>query len=376
MTKRLHLGLVGADAGGKGWAPLAHIPAIRGLEEVELSAVCTTRAESAAAAAKAYGVDRAFHDMGQMAAADGIDAVAVVVRAVHHHEAVLAALKAGKHVYCEWPLGTSIQQTEELAAVARQQGVVTAVGLQGRYTPALQYIKELVDEGWLGELLSVDVSAIVSGTTEASSQEVWERERNKGAHFFNVTGGHTVDTLLFCCGALSRVSARVTTQIHKVRFADTGMAVDVEQPDTVLFVGELGSGAAVSYRAATVTTRPAGWRMELNGTKGTLVATTPVLPQITPIELRGARGSDELTVLAVPERLNVISGKVGGPARNVAGIYKGFAKAIETGGQFAPDFDHALVVHRVLASLVQSSREGRAVMLNSSGAVADEGKTS
>ncbi len=376
MKKTIRVGLVGADADGKGWAPLAHIPAIRGLEEVELAAVCTSRPESAAAAARAYGVDRAFHDVGEMAATDEIDAVAVVVRAVHHHTAVLAALKAGKHVYCEWPLGTSIQHTEELAAVAREHGVVTAVGLQGRYTPALQYMKELVDAGWLGDLLSADVSVVVGGSTEAPSQEAWERERNKGAHLFNVTGGHTVDTLLFCCGALSRVSARVTTRIQTVRFADTGAAVQVEQPDTVLFVGELGNGAAVSYRAATVTTRPAGWRMELSGTKGTLVATTPVLPQITPIELRGARGSEELTVLTVPERLNVISEKVVGPARNVAGLYKGFAKAIATGSQFNPDFDHALVVHRVLESLVQSSREGRAVMLDSSGALRPEGKAS
>lgn len=376
MTRRLRIGLVGADANGKGWAPMAHIPAIRGLEDVELWAVCTSHPESAAAAAKAYGVDRAFHDVGHMAATAGIDAVAVVVRAVHHHEAVLAALNAGKHVYCEWPLGASIQQTEELTAEARRQGVVTAVGLQGRYTPALQYIKELVDEGWLGELLSVDVSAVVGGSTEAPSQEAWERERNTGAHFFNVTGGHTVDTLQFCCGALSRVSAKVATRIERVRFADTGIGVAVETPDTMLFVGELGSGAAVSYRGVTVTTRAPGWRMELNGTKGTLVATTPVLPQITPIELRGARGSGELAVLPVPERLNVVSGKVVGPARNVAGLYEGFARAIEMGGHFNPDFDHALAVHRVLESLDKSSREGRAVVLDSSVSAAKGGKQS
>lgn len=369
MPKRLRLGLVGADASGKGWAPMAHIPAIKGLKEVELSAVCTTRPESAAAAAKAYGVERAFHDVGQMAATREIDAVAVVVQAANHHQSVLAALKAGKHVYCEWPVGTSLQQTEELAAVAHQQGVVTAVGLQGRYTPALQYIKELVNEGWLGELLSVDVSIVVGGTTEAPSQDAWERERKKGAHFFNVSGGHTLDTLQFCCGALSRVSARVSTRLPKVHFADTGVTVDVQTPDTLLFVGELANGASVSYRGTTVTTRPSGWRIELNGSKGTLVATTPMLPQITPIELRGARGGDELAVLAVPERLNAISEKVVGPARNVAGLYKGFAKAIDEGAKFSPDFEHALAVHRILESLLQSSREGRAVVLDAAGGV-------
>lgn len=341
---------------------MAHVPAIRGLaDELELAAVCTSRPESAAAAAKAYGVARAFHDVAELAASPDVDAVAVVVRAVHHHEAVLAALRAGKHVYCEWPLGTSLQQTRELAAIASERGVVTAVGLQGRFTPALRYLKELVDEGWLGELLSVDVSAVVAGSTEAPSQAAWESERQKGAHFFNVTGGHTIDTLQFCCGAIERVSARVTTQMRRVRFADTGQIATVETPDTLLFVGELRGGAAVSYRGVTVTTRAPGWRMELHGTKGTLVASTPVMPQITPIELRGARGSDELTVLAVPPRLDAIPPNIVGPARNVAGLYRAFARAIEERAAFKPDFGHAVAVHELLESLVRSSQEGRAV---------------
>lgn len=361
MTVRL--GLVGADAGGRGWAPMAHVPAIKGLPELELSAVCTSRPDSAVAAAKAYGVARSFHDVAALAASPDVDAVAVVVRAVHHHAAVLAALKAGKHVYCEWPLGTSLQQTQELAALARQQGVVTAVGLQGRATPELQYVKELVEQGWLGELLSVDVSAAVTGSPEAPSQAAWEAERKKGAHFFNVTGGHTVDTLLFCCGSLRQVSARVSTQLRQVRFADTGATVVVETPDTLLFHGELASGAAVSYRGVTVTTRAPGWRMELHGSKGTLVATTPVMPQITPIELRGAQGNGELAVLAVPARFDTIPATIVGPARNVAGLYRGFARAIEHRGPCSPDFAHALSVHELLESLVRSSREGRAVSL-------------
>lgn len=144
--------------------------------------------------------------------------------------------------------------------------------------------------------------------------------------------------MTFCCGALSRVSARVATQLQRVRFADTGAVAVIETPDTAIFVGELQSGAVVSYRGATVTTRAPGWRMELNGTKGTLVATTPVMPQITPVELRGARGNDELAVLAVPTQLDAIPANIVGPARNVAGLYRGFARAIEQRAPFNPDF--------------------------------------
>ena len=125
--------------------------------------------------------------------------------------------------------------------------------------------------------------------------------------------------------------------------------------------GALENGAAVSYRGVTVAGSSPGWRMELQGTEGRLVATTPVMPQITPIELRGGRGHDELAVLAVPGRLDALPETIVGPARNVAGLYREFARAIEQEGSFNPDFGHAVVVHEVLESLVRSSREGRAV---------------
>ena len=69
MTDKLKLGLVGADAAGKGWGPAAHIPALGGIEQIELAALCTSRPESAAAASKAYGIDRAYYDINQLVAA-------------------------------------------------------------------------------------------------------------------------------------------------------------------------------------------------------------------------------------------------------------------------------------------------------------------
>jgi predicted dehydrogenase len=362
MKNILKVGLVGANASGKGWAPVAHIPALRGIDEIEFAAVCTTSPESAAAAVETYGVQRGFHDVGEMAGQPDIDAVAVVVRAAHHHEAVMAALAAGKPTYCEWPLGTSIDQTEEMVALAREKGVATAVGLQGRFTPALRHVRQLVRDGWVGELLSVDVVMTVGGKLNAPSEEAWARERKKGAHFFNIVGGHTLDTLLFCAGPLTAVSATVATSLKNVRFADTGGVAEVDTPDTVVFHGALDGGGLVSFRGATLPSGASGWRMELNGTKGRLVATTGGLPQITPVEVRGAQGDAELSVLEVPTGLDAVPAAVpGGPARNVAGVHQGFARAIQAGADFHPDFAHALAVHRLMDALVLSSAEGRTV---------------
>ena len=90
-----------------------------------------------------------------MVASPEIDAVAVVVRVPSHYAPTKAALEAGKHVYCEWPLGRTTEEAVELAELAKAQGSTTAVGLQARVDPALMYMKELVAAGYVGEILAV-----------------------------------------------------------------------------------------------------------------------------------------------------------------------------------------------------------------------------
>ena len=104
MADKIRLGLIGASVSGT-WSSRSHLPAVRASAEVELTAVCTTRADSAEAARQAYGARLAFDDYRKMVASPEIDAVAVVVRVPSHYAPTKAALDAGKHVYCEWPLG-------------------------------------------------------------------------------------------------------------------------------------------------------------------------------------------------------------------------------------------------------------------------------
>ncbi|KPK09637.1 MAG: hypothetical protein AMJ56_10320 [Anaerolineae bacterium SG8_19] len=332
MTNRLKLGLVGADAAGRGWGPVAHMPALKGIEQIELAALCTSRPESAAAAAKAYGI-RAFHDINELVAQPDIDIISTVVRIPNHYEVVMAALHAGKHVYCEWPLGASLSETEEMATVARDKGVVTAIGLQGRHDPSLTYIKELYDQGWLGELLTVNLTMQTGGALERPSQRDYEREISKGAHLFNIVGGHTLAYLAYCFGPLSELSAKVATRVKQLHMEIT----------------------AVPYHAD-------GWRMAVYGSKGTIIATTQGLPQITPVTLVGSQGNDPLSELPVPEHLRFVPKAVPfGPPQNVGQAYVRMAEAIREGKHFAPNFDDALKVHQLLDSVQRSSDEGRVV---------------
>ena len=126
MAHPIRLGFVGANVRST-WASQSHFPALLASPDVELTAVCTTRPESAEEARAAFGAQLAFHDFRAMVASPEIDAVAVVVRVPEHYGPTKAAIEAGKHVYTEWPLGRTTAEAEELTALAQAKGVGPAV---------------------------------------------------------------------------------------------------------------------------------------------------------------------------------------------------------------------------------------------------------
>ena len=365
MASKLKLGLVGADATGKSWGSAAHIPALREIEQIELAALCTSHPESAVAASEAFGIERAYHDVNELVAQSDIDIVSAVVNIPSHYEIVMAALNAGKHVYCEFPLGASLEETEEMATLARAKDVVTAIGLQGRHDPTLTYIKALHDDGWLGDIHSIQITFLGTSTSDRPSRKEYEREIRRGAHLMTIVGGHTLDYLAYCFGSLAEVSAKMITRVKQLRMTDTGEMVDAEVADNVLINGVLTSGAILSYQLSSVPYHAEGWRMAVYGSNGTIIATTQGLPQITPIKLVGAQGNEPLVELPVPERLRVVPTSVPfGPPQNVGQAYIRMAEAIQEGKPFAPGFDDALVVHRLLDAIQRSSDEGRTVKLD------------
>jgi predicted dehydrogenase len=110
MTKSnpLRVGLIGAA--GR-WGPRAHVPALKGLAETELYAVCTAHANTAQAAADKFGVNRAYDNDTALDADPEVEAVLVAVRVPAHYELTKNAIEVGKHVYCEWPLGANTKYT-------------------------------------------------------------------------------------------------------------------------------------------------------------------------------------------------------------------------------------------------------------------------
>src|SRR5215831_10770541 len=125
--QRFGVGIVGVEP-GRSWAARGHIPALRALSQTfEIIGVANTTKASAEAAAAATGLPRAFADVAELVAAPEVDIVTVAVKVPHHSEIVKAAIEAGKHVYCEWPLGNGVAEAEDMAARARASGVMGVI---------------------------------------------------------------------------------------------------------------------------------------------------------------------------------------------------------------------------------------------------------
>jgi len=275
MADKIRLGFVGANVRST-WASQSHFPALLASPDVEMTAVCTTRPESAEEARRAFGAQLAFHDYRTMVTSPAIDAVAVVVKVPEHYGPTRAALEAGKHVYTEWPLGRTTAEAEELAALARAKGVQTAVGLQSRVSPTLMYMKEQIEAGYVGEVLSCHVTTMRDGALERPSSRTWQRDARLGANTLTIANGHVIDALRFVVGNFAQMACLVTTQARQWYETDTKQMVEVTSPDNVLVSGQLASGAVASVHVGAVPWAGSGFRMEIYGREGTLVATGTV----------------------------------------------------------------------------------------------------
>jgi predicted dehydrogenase len=362
MAEKVRLGLIGASVSGT-WSARSHLPALQASSDVELTAVCTTRAESAEAARRAWGARLAFDDWRKLAASPEIDAVAVVVRVPSHYEPAKAALQAGKPVYCEWPLGRTTAEAAELAALAKAKGLATAVGLQARVDPALMYLRELVAEGYVGEMMAVHVCLLREGVLSRPSHRTWQRDGELGANTLTIANGHTVDAMRFVAGDFSRLTAVVATQVKQWLDTGTGAMLDVTAPDNILLSGRLRNGAVVSSHIGAIPYGGSGYRMEIYGSGGTLVASGADSPQLSKMSLHGAKGGHKLEALPVPERFTLASpGTPAGEAGNVGQMYALFARAIRGGAESRlPDFATAVDLHRLIDAIKQASEGGREI---------------
>lgn len=370
MAKLIRVGIIGG-AIDHGWASGTHIPALQNSSEYTISAVSTSRLDSAKKSAETLHAAHAFTDNQVLVTSEDVDLVTVSVKVPFHYESVLAAIKNRKNIYCEWPLAINTDQAKELASLANQAKIHHVIGLQARQSPAVNLLREALLNGEIGRVLSCSlrVAEHAKGTVTVKG-EAYILEKKNGATLFTISAGHDLDTIAYILNSPFReVSALLKSSYSEATVIETGEKVSKDTADQILIQGILDNDVPVSVHVQggiqpeTV--------LEVQGEKGTfrLIQDQPVghiqfgnlilekvvhgdFTQIT--NKNSAATSKEIVYPDAEDQT---------PTGNIARAYRKLAEDIDKGTQWMPDFNDAVKLHELLDAIRESSITGKRVQL-------------
>ncbi|WP_090736875.1 Gfo/Idh/MocA family protein [Paenibacillus sp. Mc5Re-14] len=374
VQQKIRAGIIGGSMNNK-WASQTHIPALLKHPSLDITAIGTSRMESARKSAKGVGASLAFDDAKKLAASREVDMVVVSIKVPHHHEAVMAAIHEEKHIFCEWPLGANTAEAAEMAKAAELAGIHHTVGLQARQDFEVQTMKKLVEDGTIGEIVSCHMQVATSGKGGRTDQDTaYLLNRASGANLLTINGGHSLDALQYIVGEFRELSAVTASRYNEAIIQETGEIIAKDTADQILIHGLLEKGTPVSVHIQGGVNSK--FELEIQGKKGSLrLSQNPSLGHVqfgnlTLEKLVYDQGSHQsyipngffepIRIAAEPD--GCLDFPKEGVTLNVAKAHHVFAEDILTSTRLAPDFNHALNLHQLLDRIEESAATGKKIV--------------
>ena len=265
--KRIGVAIIGLTP-KRSWAATAHLPALERLHaDYRLIGIANSSAASATAATNELGIGRAFASAADLVTDPAVDLVVITVKVPHHAELVRLAVKAGKHLYCEWPLGRTHAEARELAGLAASAGVVAAVGTQAVFAPAILDLARLCREGRLGDILSSTITGYgMTWGAEIEQRNAYLLDRHNGATMLTIAVGHMLSAVEMVMGQIARVSAALSFRRRFTIVRETGEHIVPSAPDQVMLTLWLADGTPLSLHYRGGAPRGDGLVWTIDGT--------------------------------------------------------------------------------------------------------------
>jgi predicted dehydrogenase len=352
--RRIKVGVLGCGP----IAQAAHFESATKARNAELYAICDVAEDLLQRMAATHAAEKTFASYDAMLADPALDAVIIATSDVFHVEASKAALKAGKHVLCEKPLGISVEEAEDLRGVVKASGKLLQVGHMKRFDPGLESAKAFID-GEIGEVLALKAwycdSTHRYAMTDATQPLIVKSARAKRPsvdpkadlkrYYMLAHGCHLVDTARYLCGDITEVSARFSERFGaRCWFADVAFA-----------------NGALGHLDLTVAVRM-DWHegFQLYGEHGSILAKTfnPWLYKSSEVDI-------------FREKTGATTCVLGADAHFYRRQLEGFADAILNGKPVAgADVDDGVASVRAMVAIQRSAESGKPVRLSeASGAV-------
>ena len=349
---------------GVGFGSAVHIPGFRS-EGWDVVALYSRNEERARAAAEVNGVPDFHTDAQELIGRDDLDAVAIATPPGPHHEFALAALRAGKHVLCEKPFALSAEQAAEMRDAAAETGRTAMVAHEFRYTPQREQIKELLDDGYIGEFKLCTLELFLSrGVGGPPPQMTWASRRADGGGFLGALGSHFIDGLRYWFGDVETVTGRLDTFQPDRTDPDTGAVVQSETDDSFTFTLTFKNGGIATMVCSSAITPARGVRIAVMGTEGTLYAEQTGPNPAEDGAISGSQGGAPLTAIETPARWKPFSDDRDPRLMAFRLLVRDFNRGIEKGTSPAPNFVDAWRCQQVLDAVRESSDGGRTIRLD------------
>ena len=372
-AKTIRVGLIGSGFMGRSHALAFRMaPAVFDLPAgIELAMLADVDEPTAAAAAKTLCFERSTGDWRQLVNDPNIDLVAITTPNKWHKPMALAAIDAGKAVYCEKPLAPNASDAKAMADAAQAKGALTFVGFNYLKNPLVCLARDLVQSGEIGEVWSFRGWHAEDYMRDAAEPWSWRLDPAGGAGVVADLGSHIIAMAHFLVGPIETLSADIHTVIKERPVAAGSIATKpVEVDDMARALLRFANGASGMIEASWVASgRKLNLAFELTGSLGTIIIDMERMNEIR-LYRAGADGREDgfKTILANADHADYA------PFCPAPGHQLGFndIKAIEVkhiidammgGPSFQPDFAQAYAVQKVVDGMLTSAREQRWVHL-------------
>jgi predicted dehydrogenase len=294
IPKQLRVGVIGASR----YSDERHLPALKSHPQAETVAICDVLRDRAEEMAKKYDIPFISNDYQEVIDKCNLNALFVVTPDDTHHAITMSALDAGLHVLCEKPLAFNARQAREMYEKAEAVGVKHMTFFTFRWLPQYQYLKELIDEGYLGRCFDCHICLFTAGGR--SGLYSWRYDRKHGNGMLSEYGAHMIDLARWLVGDIAKVNAHLRMFMH--RPGPDGGVLDPTN-DSVMLAIEFEKGTQGVMQLSSLAylgTDHMDQRIALHGESGTL----EVRATFTKAEILGARiGEKEFHPLPIPDRI-------------------------------------------------------------------------
>jgi predicted dehydrogenase len=257
---------------GASFARAAYLPALKTLEDVELVAIASARLESAQGVAAEFGIPHAYADWQAMLDQHPVDFVGIATPTVHHAPMTLAALDAGAHVLCEKPMAMHSDESAQMLDRAETLNRVHAIGHELRFNPNRRKIRQLIQDGVIGQVRHINMVNISPAWGDPASRPAgdWWSLESMGGGRLGANGSHQIDLLRFWLGDIGAISGQVAVMVPDRIDKTTGEAWTATADDQVSFLAEMQNGALASVFLSGAARHGMGNQVQIFGSEGTI----------------------------------------------------------------------------------------------------------